>query len=61
MLEDHIHAYRMVCCNTMYGVNVQLDISYRAVPLNPDQLLLRGAQLRNTQWIYGELNIACTA
>jgi phospholipid-transporting ATPase len=45
----------------MYGVNVQLDISYRAVPLNPDQLLLRGAQLRNTQWIYGELNIACTA
>ncbi|XP_028401460.1 phospholipid-transporting ATPase IA-like isoform X1 [Dendronephthya gigantea] len=25
----------------------------KAVPLNPDQLLLRGAQLRNTQWIYG--------
>ena len=34
------------------------DFSYnRAVPLNPDQLLLRGAQLRNTQWIYGKLNV----
>lgn len=25
----------------------------REIPLSPDQLLLRGAQLRNTQWIYG--------
>lgn len=25
----------------------------RKVPLSPDQLLLRGAQLRNTPWIYG--------
>lgn len=23
------------------------------VPLGPDQILLRGAQLRNTQWIHG--------
>ena len=25
----------------------------KELPLSPDQLLLRGAQLRNTQWIYG--------
>lgn len=23
------------------------------VPLGPDQILLRGAQLRNTQWVHG--------
>uniref|UniRef100_A0A8C7Z2B2 Phospholipid-transporting ATPase n=1 Tax=Oryzias sinensis TaxID=183150 RepID=A0A8C7Z2B2_9TELE len=26
---------------------------HSAVPLGPDQILLRGAQLRNTQWIHG--------
>ena len=25
----------------------------RQIPLGPDQILLRGAQLRNTPWIYG--------
>jgi phospholipid-transporting ATPase len=25
----------------------------RQVPLGPDQLLLRGAQIRNTPWLYG--------
>lgn len=25
----------------------------RQIPLGPDQMLLRGAQLRNTPWIYG--------
>jgi phospholipid-transporting ATPase len=25
----------------------------RALPLGPDQLLLRGAMLRNTRWIFG--------
>lgn len=25
----------------------------RTVPINPDQILLRGSQLRNTRWIYG--------
>jgi hypothetical protein len=45
--------------STLYkNVNVQHNLFSRAVPLNPDQLLLRGAQLRNTQWIYGELGIA---
>jgi phospholipid-transporting ATPase len=25
----------------------------KQIPLGPDQLLLRGAQLRNTPWVYG--------
>ncbi|KZO96121.1 phospholipid-translocating P-type ATPase [Calocera viscosa TUFC12733] len=25
----------------------------RTIPLSPDQLLLRGAQMRNTQWVFG--------
>jgi len=25
----------------------------KTVPLGPDQMLLRGAQLRNTPWVYG--------
>lgn len=30
------------------------DVShYSTVPLGPDQILLRGAQLRNTQWVHG--------
>uniref|UniRef100_A0A8C9TZ99 Phospholipid-transporting ATPase n=1 Tax=Scleropages formosus TaxID=113540 RepID=A0A8C9TZ99_SCLFO len=32
--------------------NIRLD-GHGAVPLGPDQILLRGAQLRNTQWIHG--------
>jgi phospholipid-transporting ATPase len=27
--------------------------SKQRIPLGPDQLLLRGAQLRNTPWVYG--------
>ncbi|ORX91371.1 phospholipid-transporting ATPase [Basidiobolus meristosporus CBS 931.73] len=30
-----------------------VDKVEKAFPLNPDQVLLRGAQLRNTKWIYG--------
>ena len=26
---------------------------YSTMPLGPDQILLRGAQLRNTQWVHG--------
>ena len=29
---------------------------FRAIPLGPDQLLLRGAMLRNTNWIFGKFN-----
>ncbi|XP_058653374.1 probable phospholipid-transporting ATPase IA isoform X4 [Onychostoma macrolepis] len=32
--------------------NIRLD-GHSTVPLGPDQILLRGAQLRNTQWIHG--------
>ncbi|KAL7976421.1 hypothetical protein Chor_015485, partial [Crotalus horridus] len=32
--------------------NIRLDI-HGTVPLGPDQILLRGAQLRNTQWVHG--------
>eukprot|EP01137_Pigoraptor_chileana_P033309 Opistho-2@23992 len=33
--------------------NIRESSSGMAVPLGPTQLLLRGAQLRNTPWIYG--------
>ncbi|CAL8355989.1 unnamed protein product [Merluccius merluccius] len=32
--------------------NIRLD-GHSTAPLGPDQILLRGAQLRNTQWIHG--------
>ncbi|KAK1175580.1 phospholipid-transporting ATPase IA isoform X2 [Acipenser oxyrinchus oxyrinchus] len=32
--------------------NIRID-GHSTVPLGPDQILLRGAQLRNTQWIHG--------
>ncbi|KAK3535885.1 hypothetical protein QTP70_021184 [Hemibagrus guttatus] len=32
--------------------NIRLD-GQSTVPLGPDQILLRGAQLRNTQWVHG--------
>uniref|UniRef100_A0A8C5H588 Phospholipid-transporting ATPase n=1 Tax=Gouania willdenowi TaxID=441366 RepID=A0A8C5H588_GOUWI len=32
--------------------NIRLD-GHSTVPLGPEQILLRGAQLRNTQWIHG--------
>jgi phospholipid-transporting ATPase len=43
--------------NSLYTFEATLTIDtgagMRELPLSPDQLLLRGAQLRNTQWIYG--------
>ncbi|VVT49577.1 uncharacterized protein SAPINGB_P002338 [Magnusiomyces paraingens] len=38
-----------------YEATLNLDDgnSVREIPLSPDQLLLRGATLRNTQWIHG--------
>ncbi|XP_037531124.1 phospholipid-transporting ATPase IA [Nematolebias whitei] len=32
--------------------NIRLN-GHSTVPLGPDQILLRGAQLRNTQWVHG--------
>lgn len=39
----------LICCvrSLISGVSVS------PAPLGPDQVLLRGAQLRNTQWVVG--------
>ncbi|CAA7261647.1 unnamed protein product [Cyclocybe aegerita] len=44
--------------NSLYTYEGTLDLIMdggvpRQVPLGPDQVLLRGAQLRNTPWVYG--------
>ena len=44
--------------NSLYTYEGTMDLTTPAgipkqVPLGPDQLLLRGAQLRNTPWVYG--------
>ncbi|KAF8200726.1 calcium transporting ATPase [Pholiota molesta] len=44
--------------NSLYTYEGTLDLITdggmpKQVPLGPDQVLLRGAQLRNTQWVYG--------
>lgn len=36
--------------NVISNVNI---ICHSTVPLGADQILLRGAQLRNTQWVHG--------
>ena len=33
--------------------NIQLKSAEQLEPIQSDQILLRGAQLRNTEWIYG--------
>jgi phospholipid-transporting ATPase len=35
------------------GVFFEVNIYSSVVPINPDQILLRGSQLRNTNWIHG--------
>ncbi|WFD32648.1 P-type phospholipid transporter [Malassezia sp. CBS 17886] len=39
--------------NSLYTFDGTLDTGARTVPVGPDQLLLRGAQLRNAPWVYG--------
>nr|KAJ3420256.1 hypothetical protein HK105_005907 [Polyrhizophydium stewartii] len=39
--------------NSLYTYEATLSLRGKEVPLDPAQLLLRGAQLRNTRWIYG--------
>jgi phospholipid-transporting ATPase len=44
--------------NSLYTYEGTMDIVSsggmpRQVPLGPDQMLLRGAQIRNTPWVYG--------
>ncbi|KAI8825014.1 uncharacterized protein EV422DRAFT_492579 [Fimicolochytrium jonesii] len=38
--------------NSLYTYEGTLRLPTKTVPLDPQQLLLRGAQLRNTQWVY---------
>lgn len=39
--------------NRLYNYDGTLAIAGKNHPLDPNTLLLRGAQLRNTSWIYG--------
>ncbi|KAJ3056861.1 hypothetical protein HK097_003397 [Rhizophlyctis rosea] len=39
--------------NSLYTFEGTLRLGAKEIPLNPDQLLLRGAFLRNTRWVYG--------
>ncbi|KAL2918308.1 aminophospholipid translocase [Polyrhizophydium stewartii] len=39
--------------NSLYTFEGTLRLREKEIPLNPDQLLLRGAMLRNTRWVYG--------
>lgn len=39
--------------NSLYTFDATLMMDGVEYPLSPDQLLLRGAQLRNTRWVYG--------
>ncbi|KAL9539518.1 hypothetical protein PS6_011175, partial [Mucor atramentarius] len=45
--NNRLYNYDGAISLTAYGSN------HRDIPLDPSQILLRGAQLRNTQWIYG--------
>jgi len=39
--------------NRLYNYEGVLNMNDKSYPLDPSQLLLRGAKLKNTQWIYG--------
>ncbi|KAJ3402326.1 hypothetical protein HDU80_005192 [Chytriomyces hyalinus] len=39
--------------NSLYTFEGTLRLSHKEIPLDPSQLLLRGAMLRNTRWVYG--------
>ncbi|KAJ3022211.1 hypothetical protein HKX48_006733 [Thoreauomyces humboldtii] len=39
--------------NSLYTYEGMLRLGHKEMPLDPAQLLLRGAMLRNTRWVYG--------
>ncbi|CCO31753.1 phospholipid-translocating ATPase [Rhizoctonia solani AG-1 IB] len=39
--------------NSLYTYEGTLELSGQKIPMSPDQMLLRGAQMRNTPWCYG--------
>lgn len=44
--------WRAVLCDTIFNFSV-FDFRFSAVALGPDQILQRGAILRNTAWVFG--------
>ncbi|KAI8928628.1 hypothetical protein BC831DRAFT_500154 [Entophlyctis helioformis] len=58
LTPDHVAALEGVIKselpnNSLYTFEATLRLHDKEIPLNPDQLLLRGAMLRNTRWVYG--------
>lgn len=56
--ENLINSMNIYCKNLKKFINAKnvrnLSKSiFRSVPLGPDQVLLRGAMLRNTRWVFG--------
>lgn len=49
-MRSHQFSFCCETCKCTHGSDVSY---YSTVPLGPDQILLRGAQLRNTQWVHG--------
>ena len=39
--------------NSLYTFKATLRFNKKELAVGPNQLLLRGAQLRNTKWVYG--------
>uniref|UniRef100_A0A8B9TLK3 Phospholipid-transporting ATPase n=1 Tax=Anas platyrhynchos TaxID=8839 RepID=A0A8B9TLK3_ANAPL len=53
-LDGHGYVNQLICSpNNMLVSNNSKDGGSNTVPLGSDQILLRGAQLRNTQWVHG--------
>nr|XP_026696287.1 phospholipid-transporting ATPase IA isoform X3 [Ciona intestinalis] len=56
--EDLLQLHGMIECESpnrhLYSFNGSIKLNEdRLLPLGPDQILLRGAMLRNTKWIFG--------
>ena len=45
----HVYFIKVECVHVVVVV-----VFVRAFPLGPDQVLLRGAMLKNTKWIFGK-------
>jgi len=51
-----VHSFYITFIKMFITLYVRLNFVHncsRAVPLGPDQILLRGAMLRNTSWVFG--------
>ncbi len=52
-LRLQLHASSAAAATTSFSGGPSSSSGMRDIPLGPEQLLLRGAQLRNTPWVYG--------